>query len=184
MDLSNNPEKVKAGDLSFEIYLSEKEIVEKVVALGKQISVSYRDKNPLFIVVLNGAFIFAADLLRNVDFHCETSFVKLKSYKGLTSTGKSETILGLETSVTDRHVVIIEDIVDTGNTLFQFMKELKELHPASVSLASLLFKEEAFKFDYSIDYIGFTITDRFVIGYGLDYNDMGRNLKSIYQLKK
>ena len=181
MDL--NKEIVKAGDLLFEPYLTEEEILTRVAQMGKTLTEVYKGKDPIFLVVLNGAFIFAADLLRNIDFHCETSFVKLKSYDGLTSTGKSETLLGLELDVTDRHIIVIEDIIDTGNTLFQFVKELRMLKPKSVSLASLLFKKEAFNYDYPIDYIGFTIPDRFVIGYGLDYNDLGRNLKSIYQLK-
>jgi len=181
--MDSSSDLVKAGDLFFEPYLGEKEILTKVKEMGNALSEKYKEKNPVFLVVLNGAFIFAADLLRNIDFHCETSFVKLKSYDGLTSTGKSETLLGLETDISNRDVIVIEDIIDTGNTVFQFMAELKSLNPKSIALVSLLFKKEAFNYDYPIDHIGFTIPDRFVIGYGLDYNDMGRNLKSIYQLK-
>lgn len=174
---------VKAGDLFFEPYLDREVILDRVSEMGVAISKDYVDKDPIFIVVLNGAFIFAADLLRQVNFHCETTFVKLKSYDGLASTGNLETLLGLESNIENRDVVVIEDIIDTGNTLHRFMQELSQLKPSSISLVSLLFKEEAFNYDYPIDYIGFTIPDRFVIGYGLDYNDLGRNLQSIYQLK-
>jgi hypoxanthine phosphoribosyltransferase len=135
----------------------------------------------LFIAILNGAFIFAADLFKHITLEAEICFIKLASYKGVKSTGKVITAIGLDVDLYNRHLVIIEDIVDTGKTLAQFLPQLQHHHPASLKIASLLYKPDAMKHSIKIDYLGFTIPDKFVIGYGLDYDGLGRNIKEIYQ---
>lgn len=174
---------VKAHDLEFEIYISEKDIAEKVASLGAQIGQDYQDKKPLFVGILNGCFVFAADLMRACDIDCEVSFIKLASYSGLSSTGKVSTLIGLnEEEIKGRHIIIMEDIIDSGKTLSEFLNSLKAMEPASVAIASLLVKPEAVQYPVPIDYLGFEIPNKFVIGYGLDYNGLGRNLGGIYQL--
>ena len=173
---------VQAHDLSFEPFLSEEKILKRVAELSEQITDDYKGEKPVFLSILNGAFIFMADLVRACDLICETTFIKLSSYDGVQSTGNVKTLIGIDTNLKDRHVIVVEDIIDTGETLFQFLKELKELQPASVKLASLLVKPEALQYDIQVDYKGFDIPNKFVIGYGLDYNGEGRNLPSIYQL--
>jgi hypoxanthine phosphoribosyltransferase len=173
--------RVTFKEFSFEEYLDEPTILTAVAKIAAQIAEDYRDKNPLFIVVLNGAYVFAADLLREIPFNCETSFIKLKSYSGFKSTEKVEQLLGLENDISGRDIILIEDIIDTGNTLNKFLPVVREHNVASVRLATLLFKASAFKHSYLIDYIGIEIPDDFVIGYGLDYDDHGRNLRSIYR---
>ena len=177
------PQIVKAHDLSFEILFSKEKILERVGELGKELYETYHDKNPLFLGVLNGAFIFTADLTRAFEGQCEVSFIKLSSYSGLESTGDVATVIGLTTSVENRHVIVVEDIIDTGKTMYDFLPTLKKMNPASVAFATFLLKPEAIKYEFPIDYIGYKIPNKFVIGYGLDYNEIGRNLRGIYQLK-
>lgn len=176
--------KIKLHNLTFQPYLSEATIQERVQALGKELVIEYKDKNPLFVAILNGAFIFAADLVREFNHNCELTFVKLKSYAGLESTVDIMTRIGLETEVSGRHIIIVEDIVDTGNTMYNFLLELNQLKPLSISIASLLVKPDALLHPIDIKYIGFNIPTDFVIGYGLDYDGLGRNYKDIYQLEK
>lgn len=175
-------EQIIAHDLTFEPFISHTRIAERVRQLGEQIREDYRGKHPLFIGLLNGAFIFAADLVRNCELDCEITFVRLASYEGTRSSGNISTIQALNTPVQGRHVIVVEDIVDSGRTLDHFMKELKAHSPASVSLAVLLFKPTMLEYPVQVDYLGFEIPEKFVIGYGLDYNGLGRNLSSIYQL--
>ncbi|MBI1226190.1 MAG: hypoxanthine phosphoribosyltransferase [Bacteroidetes bacterium] len=174
---------ITAHGLSFEPFISEAEINTRVEALSSQIRQQYEGKQPLFIVVLNGAFVFAADLIRACDIACEVTFVRLASYEGTASTGKVATVLGLDFDVKNRHLIVVEDIVDSGRTLYHFMGELKKKEPASISLVALLLKPDALQFSVKIDYLGFEIPNKFVVGYGLDYNGLCRNLPSIYQLK-
>ncbi len=176
-----NPKLVEFGDLKFEPYIDKDSIQSIVEQMAQTIYDDFKEKSPLFIIVLNGAFVFAADLLRKIPFDCESTFVKLKSYQGLESSGNIEKLLGLELDVKDRDIIVIEDIIDTGNTLNEFLKVLTASGAASIKLASLLFKREAFLHNYKIDYIGSSIEDKFVIGYGLDYDNQGRNLNSIYK---
>ncbi len=175
-------ETVTAHDLSFKLLLSEEEIQERVAAIGAEISLKYKDKRPIFLGVLNGAFIFTADLVRACGIDCETSFIKLSSYSGTASTGKVSTHIGLQEDLKDRHVIVVEDIIDTGETLHQFLPELEKMQPASVALVACLVKREAMRHDLPIAYSCFDIPNKFVIGYGLDYDGLARNYPSIYQL--
>jgi hypoxanthine phosphoribosyltransferase len=184
MELLSKQEKklVRAHDLTFKPFLSEEKILKRVAELGHQITIDYKAKKPVFLSILNGAFVFLADLSRACDLTCETTFIKLSSYQGTKSTGNVTTLIGMDIDLKGRDVIVVEDIIDTGKTLYQFLKELKELEPSSIKLASLLVKPEALQHDIPVDYKGFDIPNKFVIGYGLDYNGEGRNLKSIYQL--
>jgi hypoxanthine phosphoribosyltransferase len=142
----------------------------------------FAGKNPVFVAVLNGAFMFASDLFKAINFNAEICFIKLASYKGTKSSGQVVSVIGLDMLLKDRHVIIIEDIVDTGRTLNHFLPELESQQPASMKLCALLHKPDATVFPITIDYVGFSIPDRFVVGYGLDYDGFGRNLPAIYQL--
>ncbi len=173
---------VQCHELTFREYISEAQISQRVLELGKQIAEDFRDKTPLFIGILNGAFMFTADLVRACNIDCEMSFTKLSSYAGLASTGKVTTLIGLEAELEGRHVIVVEDIVDTGSTLHSFLETLRSKNPASISLAAFLVKPEAIKYHMNIDYVGYEIPDKFVIGYGLDYKGGGRHLSAIYQL--
>ncbi|MEO1257547.1 MAG: hypoxanthine phosphoribosyltransferase [Bacteroidota bacterium] len=175
---------VTANDLTFETFITKEKIAERVQTLGQQISHKHAANKPLFIGVMNGAFIFIADLIRHFEYDCEIAFVRLSSYKGTQSSGKIETVYGLEMEIENRHIIVVEDIVDSGRTLHYFLDYLKKQKPASVELASLLLKPDALQFPVKLDYLGFEIPEKFVIGYGLDYDGLGRNLEDIYQLKK
>lgn len=169
-------------DLKFKPYLSAERINAVVGEIAARIDADYADRVPLFVCILNGSFVFASDLLKKVSVPCNIEFVRLKSYDGMHTTEKVREVLGLQIDVKDRDVIVIEDIVDTGHTLAHFLEYLKNFEPKSVKLASLIFKKEAFQKDFSIDYLGFEIENKFIVGYGLDYNEYGRNLDSIYQL--
>ena len=173
---------VKVHDKSFETYLSEETILERVKQLAEAISKDYAGKRPLFIVILNGSFMFAADIFKQLTIEAELCFIKLASYKGTKSTGNVITSIGLDEPLKDRHVVIIEDIVDTGNTLNVFLPQLYNQQPASLKIASLLHKPDALEYPITIDYLGFSVPNIFLLGFGLDYDGLGRNLAEIYQL--
>ena len=173
---------IKVHDKEFLSYITSREIEEQVARVAAEINRDYKGKKPLFIAILNGAFIFAADLFKYITLEAEICFIKLASYKGVKSTGKVITAIGLDVDLYDREVIIVEDIVDTGKTLAQFLPQLEHHHPASLKIASLLHKPEAMIHPIKIDYLGFTIPNKFVIGYGLDYDGLGRNIKEIYQL--
>ncbi|HNN72725.1 MAG TPA: phosphoribosyltransferase family protein, partial [Ferruginibacter sp.] len=149
---------------------------------GAQMNADYAGKNPLFIAILNGSFMFASDLFKELTVDAEICFIKLASYKGTRSTGNVITSIGLDESLKGRHVVIVEDIVDTGKTLYEFLPQLTNQQPASLRIAALLHKPEALVHPLTIDYLGFTVPNKFLLGYGLDYDGHGRNLKEIYQL--
>lgn len=173
---------IKLHDKTFDIYLPEAEIQQKVKEMAAQIDAEYEGKNPLFIAILNGSFMFAADLFKYLTIPAEISFIKLASYKGVKSTGHVTTAIGLDHDLYNRHVVILEDIVDTGKTLGFFLPKLEHQQPASLKIAALLHKPEATQHPLTIHYTGFSIPNKFVVGYGLDYDGLGRNLKEIYQL--
>lgn len=169
---------------TFVPYISAEEIQAKCFEIAVKINNDYRDEKPLFIAILNGSFLFAADMFRHIDLEAEISFIKLVSYKGTTSTGNVVTAIGLDERVKDRHVIILEDILDTGRTLYQFLPELYNQNPKSLKIATLLTKPTARLFDVQPDYLGFEIPDKFVLGYGLDFDGLGRNIPSIYQLQE
>ncbi len=173
---------IKVHDKEFVPYLNSMQIGEQVSRVASEINWDYQGKKPLFIAILNGAFIFAADLFKEITLEAEIGFIKLASYKGVKSTGKVITAIGLDADLYQRDVIIIEDIVDTGKTLFQFLPQLEHHNPASLKIASLLHKPGAMIHPIKIDYLGFTIPDKFVVGYGLDYDGLGRNIKEIYQI--
>jgi hypoxanthine phosphoribosyltransferase len=173
---------VRLNDKSFRLYKSESEILTIVRTLAHQINDDYIGKRPLLVPVLNGAFLFAADLLKELKLDCEISFVKASSYKGTDSTGHLSTLIGLNQNIEGRHIIVVEDIVDSGLTLSKILPTLESQKPASVKVVSLLFKPQALKVPVKIDYVGLEIPNDFIVGYGLDYNGLGRNLRDIYQL--
>ena len=175
-------DQVQVHDKIFTPYISARDIQEKVDELANRLSQDYNGKHPLFIAILNGSFIFAADIFRRLSIPAEICFIKLASYKGTRSTGQVITSIGLDTEVYGRDVIILEDIIDTGKTLNEFLPQLTHQQPKSLRICSLLHKYEATVYPVDIDYLGFAIPDHFVVGYGLDYDGLGRNLDAIYQL--
>jgi hypoxanthine phosphoribosyltransferase len=173
---------IRVHDKHFEPYLSAAEIAEQIRKMAAQLNRDYEDKNPLFIAILNGAFMFASDLFKAITIEAEISFIKLASYKGTKSSGQVITAIGLDLELIGRHVVILEDIVDTGKTLSEFLPQLEHQHPASLKIAALLHKPAATVYPIRVDYLGFSVPDKFLLGYGLDYDGLGRNLPAIYQL--
>jgi hypoxanthine phosphoribosyltransferase len=173
---------IKVHDKEFVPYLTSGEIEEQVQRMATEINNDYVGKKPLFIAILNGAFIFAADLFKKINVEAEVCFIKLASYRGVKSTGKVITAIGLDVELYGRDIIIVEDIVDTGKTLTQFLPQIEHQHPASLKIAALLHKPDAMVHPIKIDYLGFTIPNKFVVGYGLDYDGLGRNIKEIYQL--
>lgn len=175
-------ESVKLHELEFVPYLERTELEAVVSDLAAKISSEYAGKCPLFVVVLNGAFMFAADLIKQIGGDCEVSFLRVSSYRGTASTGEVKELMPVGVNVRGRDVVIIEDIVDTGRTMGRIKQKMKDAGALSVSICTLLYKPEAFEGDYMVDFIGKEIPDRFVVGYGLDYDGLGRNLPALYQL--
>jgi len=173
---------VKVHDKSFSRFIEEDKIQLTVEDLAKQIRSDMVGKNPLFLVVLNGAFMFAADLLKKLNIPCEVSFVKLSSYIGTKSTSVVRELIGLDEVLTNRTVIILEDIIDTGITMGVTIEKLKKLQASEVKIATLLFKPDAFKMNYEIDYVGMKIPNDFIVGYGLDYDGHGRNFPNIYKI--
>ena len=178
-----NPDEIRSGSDVFKMYLPEEKILNRVAEIGEEISAEYKGKFPILIGVLNGSFMFLADLMKNISIKCEMDFIKLSSYGDeKISSGKVKLIKELNADIEDRHVIIVEDIVDSGLSI-KYMRELIEsMNPASLKIASLLLKPNSLKYDVKIDYIGFEIPDAFVVGYGLDYAQKYRNLRSIYAL--
>lgn len=177
-------QEVTIGGKTFEQYISEEQIAGRVAELGTMISNEYADKNPLFIVLLKGAYVFASDLLKHFLHPCTVSFFRLSSYKGMSSTGELTFKDVFDENIQGRDVVVVEDIVDTGNTLSGFLPALQELEPNSVKVVSLLSKPDVLQGKVHIDFLGFEIPPAFVVGYGLDFDEQGRNYPQIYQLKQ
>ena len=174
---------IQVLDKTFEPYLKEAAIQEKITELALQLNKDYAGKRPLFLSVLNGSFLFTADLFKQITIEAEVSFIKLASYKGTSSTGNVITAIGLDINVKDRYIIILEDIIDTGKTLHHYLPQLESMQPASVKIAVLLDKKEALQYPVKVDYACFEIPNKFVVGYGLDYDGLGRNSKDIYQLQ-
>ncbi|HEX7905230.1 MAG TPA: hypoxanthine phosphoribosyltransferase [Chitinophagaceae bacterium] len=173
---------IKVHDKSFETYLSEEVIQARIKEMAASINKDYTGKRPFFIAILNGSFMFASDLFKQLTVEADICFIKLASYKGMETTGKVITSIGLDDDLFGKDVVIVEDIVDTGKTLHNFLPRLEHQQPQSLSIATLLHKPDATEFPLTLDYIGFAIPNKFVVGYGLDYDGLGRNFKEIYQL--
>lgn len=176
--------RVRLHDKDFELFIPENEVNAAIDRLAGELRVKYNGKRPLFIGVLNGAFFFAAELVKRLDIECEITFVKVASYHGTRSTGKVTELIGLNERVEGRHVVVLEDIVDTGNTVRHIVDALHEHHPASISIAALLFKPDAYTQDIPIEHVAVSIPNAFVVGSGLDHDGLGRNLPGIYQIIK
>lgn len=173
---------IKVLDKEFKLYIKQEEIETVIKDIANQINAEYKDKNPLLLVMLNGAFMFASQLFKELTIDCETSFVKYASYDGTQSTCEVKELIGLNSSLEGRDVIIIEDIIDSGFTMKCLIQKLEAMKVSSVKIATMLFKPNAFKFDYKIDYIGMNIGNEFIVGYGLDYNQHGRNYGSIYKV--
>jgi hypoxanthine phosphoribosyltransferase len=171
---------IRIKEKVFTPYISQDKILKAVYELATQLNQDLKDKNPLFLAVLNGSFMFASDLLKEITVNCEISFVKLASYEGTSSSGKVKELLGLNESVKGRTVVILEDIVDSGLTVTLIREQLKNLGADRILICTALFKPAALQHGTAPEYIGFSIGNEFVIGYGLDYDGQGRNLKDIH----
>src|SRR5580692_3903294 len=173
---------IRVHDKDFEPYLSAEMIAGKIKAIASRIDADYAGKRPLFIAILNGSFMFASDLFKEIGIEAEICFIKLASYKGTKSSGHVITAIGLDIDLIGRHVVILEDIIDTGKTMNEFLPQLVHQQPASLKIAALLHKPEATVYPISVDYLGFSVPNKFLLGYGLDYDGLGRNIPSIYKL--
>ncbi|MFT3981981.1 MAG: hypoxanthine phosphoribosyltransferase [Ferruginibacter sp.] len=168
----------------FEPYISVEKLKEQIARLGEEINRDYEGKKPLFIAILNGSFMFASDLFKELTCDPEICFIKLASYKGTKSTGNVITSIGLDEPLNGRHVIVLEDIVDTGKTLNEFLPQLVNQQPASLKIVALLHKPEALEHPVTIDYLGFSVPNKFLLGYGLDFDGLARNLPEIYQLSE
>lgn len=175
---------VQIKDKQFEIAIPAATIQQAVKTLAEKISSDLKDTEPIFVVVLNGAFMFASDLLKNISIPCEVSFVKLSSYHGTYSSGKVKELVGLQEDIKGRTVVIVEDIIDTGVTMEMLLHQILSKDPKEVKVASFFLKPEALKKNVPLDYIALRIPNDFIVGYGLDYDGFGRNLADVYSLKK
>ncbi|MFP4488856.1 MAG: hypoxanthine phosphoribosyltransferase [Bacteroidales bacterium] len=175
---------IKIYDKTFEVFIGEKEILDKVKQMAALIEKEHRGKDVLFISILNGSFVFTADLLREINMNVKLSFLKLSSYDGDRSSGSVRRLIGLNEELAGKTVIVVEDIIDTGCTLDGIIEDLQVKGPDDIKIASLLIKPDAYKGSHSIDYTGFEIPNDFVIGYGLDFDGLGRNLRSVYRIVK
>jgi len=171
-------------DKKFVVSIPESEIQHRIKEIANEMNENFAGKDVIFLGILNGCFMFAGDLFKNIDIQCQITFLKLASYQGTTSSGNVKRLIGINENIEGKIVVILEDIIDTGNTLDNIIKQLKGYEPAEIKTATLLHKPDAYKKDLPIDYIGFNIPNEFIIGYGLDYDGFGRNLKDIYTITK
>ena len=175
---------IQINDKSFDVFIQESEIAAKILEISSTINAEYKDKELVFIAILNGAFMFASDLMKNITIPCEISFVKVSSYEGMSTSGRVDELIGLNTIIENKHVIILEDIVDTGITIDKIRTLLTIENPASLKVCTLLYKPSAFAGKHAPEIVGFSIPNKFVVGYGLDYDEKGRNLKEIYQIKE
>jgi len=174
--------KIQIKDKTFETYLTEGQIKQRIEELGVQIGADFVGEELVILGVLNGSFVFMADLVRTIPLPLSCEFIKISSYSGMESTGKVMEVLGIPASIEGKNVLVVEDIVDTGNSMAYLKRQLESLHPKRIAIATLLFKKEAFLFNYPLHYVGFEIPNKFVVGFGLDYDGEGRNYPDIYQL--
>jgi hypoxanthine phosphoribosyltransferase len=176
--------KVQVRELVFEKFINREEIDTAVQKVADGINRDYVGKNPLLLAILNGAFIFASDLMRKITIPCEISFVKYASYSGTLTTSKVKELIGVNEELEGRYVIVVEDIVDTGITMQKLLEDIREKNPLDVKVACFCFKAEAFQKDFKIDYLGMVISNDFIVGYGLDYDGHGRNFPEIYKIVK
>lgn len=176
--------KIKIKDLSFEVFIARDRIKDRIKDFGNEITAKFQGEEVILLGILNGAFVFMSDLVREIELPVQCEFIKISSYDGTETTGKVRSILGLSLDLTGKNVLIVEDIVDTGISMNYLISELSKQNPKQLSVVTLLFKKDAFRFNYKLDYVGFEIPDKFVVGYGLDYDGLGRNLPDLYQLSK
>lgn len=174
--------RVRLHEHEFEQFISENEVNAAVARVAGELNAQYAGQRPLFVGVLNGAFFFATELLKRLSIECEITFVKVASYHGTSSSGKVTDLIGFNERIEGRHIVILEDIVDTGSTIVHILDLLRDRHPASVRIATLLFKPDAYKQQVPIDHVAIRIPNAFVVGSGLDHNGLGRNLTGIYRI--
>ena len=175
---------IKLRDQYFKPFLSEEEIQTAVKKLADEVAQDYKEETPIFVGVLNGAFMFVSDFLKAYPYPCEVSFVKMSSYGGLTSTGIVETLLDVSEDIEGKSVIILEDIIDTGRTLQELIHMFSNINVKEFKIASLFYKSEIYNGEYTIDYVGIEIPDKFIVGYGLDYKELGRNLTQVYKLNQ
>lgn len=171
-------------DKEFELYIRSEDIQNAITSVAQRLKDDYQNKDVIFVGVLNGAFMFVSDLLKQIDFNCEVSFIKVASYEGTSSTGKVHELIGLVNDIKDKHVIILEDIVDTGLTLDKIFSMIDHDEPSSLEVATLLYKPAAFNGKHEPKYVGIEIPNDFIVGFGLDYLDLGRNTRDIYKLKE
>ena len=174
--------KIQIKDKTFETYLTEAQIKQRIEELGVQIGADFKGEELVLLGVLNGSFVVMADLVRAIPIPLTCEFIKISSYSGMESTGKVMEVIGIPPSIASKNVLVVEDIVDTGNSMAYLMKQLAAYEPKRIAIVTLLFKKEAFLFNYPLDYVGFEIPNKFVVGFGLDYDGEGRNFPDIYQL--
>jgi hypoxanthine phosphoribosyltransferase len=174
--------KIQIKDKTFETYLREGQIKQRIEELGAQIGADFEGEELVLLGVLNGSFVVMADLVRTIPLPLSCEFIKISSYSGMESTGKVLEVIGIPDSIEGKNVLVVEDIVDTGNSMAYLMGQLESFQPKRIAIATLLFKKEAFLFNYTLDYVGFEIPNKFVVGFGLDYDGEGRNYPDIYQL--
>ena len=180
--MNNSMKTVKVLDKDFSLYIPQEKIENAIQTVADQLNKDMVGKNPLFLVILNGAFMFASELFKRLTIPCEISFVKLSSYAGTETTNVVRELIGLDHSLEGRNVVIVEDIVDTGHTMKYTIEKLHRLNAADVRIATLFFKPKSFQYDYHINYKAMDIANEFIVGYGLDYDQQGRNLPDIYKV--
>lgn len=181
MDKFPNMDALLINNQAFQLFLTEAEIMARIAQLAQQLNADYSSRKPIFIAVLNGSFMFASDLLKAIQFDCEIQFVKVNSYQGMQSSGKVQELIGLNQNIANRPIIILEDIIDTGLTMHFLITDLLRYEPESLAVCSLLLKPDALKVKLQIDYVGFEVSNQFLVGYGLDYNGLARNLRQIYQ---
>ncbi|OOG78524.1 hypoxanthine phosphoribosyltransferase [Algoriphagus sp. A40] len=174
--------KLRIRDLNFELFISEGKIKERIAQIAKEITLKFQGQDLVLLGILNGSFIVMADLAREIDLSVSCEFLKISSYSGTDSTGEVKSLIGLSADLEGKNVLIVEDIVDTGISMNYLLSELSRHNPRCLQIATLLFKKQAFRFNYGLDYVGFEIPNKFVVGYGLDYDGLGRNLPDLYQL--
>jgi hypoxanthine phosphoribosyltransferase len=177
-------ETIQVKDKQFELFIPAVQIALVVKEMAEKINRDYNGKNPLFLAILNGSFVFAADLLRKISIPCNISFVKFSSYSGTSTTLKVKELIGLNEEIKGRHIILVEDIVDTGITMDQLLTDIRNHAPADVKIACFCHKPDAFRKSFPIEYLGLNIPNEFIVGYGLDYDGFGRNLPDIYKIAK